>query len=120
MKPGEYFLAEGDIRANEGLETIAVSVANSGDRPIQVGSHVHFFEANRMLIFPRRRAYGFRLNIPSGTSVRFEPGETREVDLVAYGGNRVVYGFAGLVNGSLDQNMHNAVSLAQQRGYRGA
>lgn len=120
MIPGEYFLAEGTIHANEGLETTTVQVANTGDRPIQVGSHIHFFEANRMLMFPRRQAYGFRLNIPSGTSVRFEPGEVREVTLVAYGGRRVVYGFGGLVNGELEPNMSSALSLARQRGYKGA
>lgn len=120
MEPGEYFLAEGNIRANDGLKTVTIPVENGGDRPIQVGSHIHFFEANRMLAFPRERAYGFHLNIPSGTSVRFEPGETREVTLVAYGGRRVVHGFGGLVNGDLDQNRSNALSLARQRGYRGA
>jgi urease subunit beta len=120
MEPGEYFLAEGGIQANGGLETVTISVENSGDRPIQVGSHVHFFEANRMLVFPRERAYGFRLNIPSGTSVRFEPGDAREVILVAYGGRRVVHGFGGLVNGDLDQKRSSALSLARERGYRGA
>lgn len=120
VKPGEYFLAEGSVTANEGLVTVAISVANRGDRPIQVGSHTHFFEANRMLDFPREAAYGFRLNIPSGTSVRFEPGDTRDVELVEFGGNRTVYGFGGLVNGILEGRRQDALSLASQRGYKGA
>jgi urease subunit beta len=96
------FIREGDITLNEGRETITLQVANSGDRPIQVGSHFHFFETNPALLFDRDRARGFRLDIPAGTAVRFEPGQTREVTLMAYTGRRVVYGFNGLVNGPLE------------------
>lgn len=120
MEPGEYFLTSGGITANKGMEVISLDVENSGDRPIQVGSHTHFFEANKVLVFARGRAYGFRLNIPSGTSVRFEPGDVRRVDLVRYGGKRIVYGFGGLVGGDLDQKRDKAISLARKMGYRGA
>jgi urease subunit beta len=102
MTPGEIVSAEGDITLNAGRETRTLDVANTGDRPIQVGSHFHFFEANRALRFERTAARGFRLDIPAGTSVRFEPGEERSVNLVALGGRRVVRGFNGLVNGPLD------------------
>ncbi|HEY0581115.1 MAG TPA: urease subunit beta [Chloroflexota bacterium] len=102
MTPGEIVCAEGDITLNAGRETRTLDVANTGDRPIQVGSHFHFFEANRALRFERTAARGFRLDIPAGTSVRFEPGEERSVNLVALGGRRVVRGFNGLVNGPLD------------------
>jgi len=102
MIPGEILVAEGDIVLNKGRETVTLAVANSGDRPVQVGSHYHFFEVNPALKFDRAAARGFRLNIASGTAVRFEPGQTREVELVAYGGNRVVYGFRGEVMGALD------------------
>lgn len=102
MIPGEMFIQEGDIILNEGRETIALQVANSGDRPIQVGSHYHFFETNPALLFDRGRTLGFRLDIPAGTAVRFEPGQTREVTLVAYAGRRVVHGFNGRINGPLE------------------
>ena len=102
MIPGEYFLAEGDVVANQGRRTIELVVANTADRPIQVGSHFHFFEANRALRFDRAQAFGMRLNIPAGTAVRFEPGQTREVRLVAYAGAGIVHGFRGAVNGSLE------------------
>jgi urease subunit beta len=102
MTPGEIVVGEGDITLNEGRETTTVEVANVGDRPIQVGSHFHFFEANRALRFDRAVARGFRLDIPAGSSVRFEPGEERSVNLVALGGRRIVRGFNGLVNGPLD------------------
>ncbi len=92
----------GFIDLNVGRETRRLEVANSGDRPVQIGSHYHFFEVNSSLIFDRARSYGFRLNIASGTAVRFEPGQTREVELVAYAGDRMVFGFAGLVMGPLD------------------
>ncbi|HET7480106.1 MAG TPA: urease subunit beta [Rubrobacteraceae bacterium] len=90
------------MELNAGRETNAITVANTGDRPIQVGSHFHFFETNRALKFDRESAYGMRLNIPAGTSVRFEPGDEREVELVAIGGRRVVRGLNGLVEGALD------------------
>jgi urease subunit beta len=101
MIPGEYFLKSDPIEANAGRQTSHIAVTNQGDRPIQVGSHCHFFEVNRGLSFDRQAAYGMRLNIPAGTAVRFEPGDTKEVELVALGGTRTVYGINGLVNGKL-------------------
>lgn len=101
MIPGEYQIAEGTIALNVGREVISVSVANTGDRPIQVGSHYHFYETNAALDFDREAAKGFRLNIAAGTAVRFEPGQTRDVELVALSGRREVYGFRGQVMGSL-------------------
>lgn len=100
--PGEVILGEGDIVAFKGRQTVELLVANTGDRPIQVGSHCHFFEANRALRFDREKAYGFRLQVPAGTAVRFEPGEDKRVTLISVGGNRVAYGINGLVNGRLD------------------
>ena len=101
MNPGEMFCEPGDIEINVGRTTVTVKVANTGDRPIQVGSHYHFFETNPALRFTRASAKGFRLNIAAGTAVRFEPGQEREVELVAFGGDRVVYGFAAKVMGRL-------------------
>jgi urease subunit beta len=101
MIPGELFPADGDIELNDGRPTVTLTVANTGDRPIQVGSHYHFFETNPALQFDRDKARGFRLDIPAGTAVRFEPGQSREVQLVAYAGARRVVGFRGKVNGSL-------------------
>jgi urease beta subunit len=103
MKPGEILVAEGDIKLNEGRQTITLTVKNSGDRPIQVGSHYHFFEVNPALDFNRASTRGFRLNIVSGTAVRFEPGQDREVELVAYAGKREIWGFRGEVMGPLDK-----------------
>ena len=102
MIPGELIAADGEIELNAGRATVSVTVANTGDRPVQVGSHYHFFETNPALDFDRDATRGFRLNIPAGTAVRFEPGQTREVELVAYAGKRMVYGFNGLVMGPLD------------------
>ncbi len=102
MIPGEILPAPGDIELNAGRPTVKVQVANTGDRPIQVGSHYHFFETNRALQFDREPTRGFRLNIPAGTAVRFEPGQSREVELVAYAGERRVYGFNAKVMGPLD------------------
>jgi urease subunit beta len=104
MIPGEYFLIDEPIELNPGRATASVEVANRGDRPIQVGSHCHFFEVNRWLAFDRARAYGMRLDIPAGTAVRFEPGDTRSVDLVALGGARMVAGLNRLVEGPLDDD----------------
>jgi urease subunit beta len=101
MIPGELKAAAGEIALNEKRNTESVQVTNSGDRPIQVGSHYHFFETNEALQFERKKAYGHRLNIAAGTAVRFEPGQTRTVELVALAGLRRVYGFAGKVNGKL-------------------
>lgn len=102
MIPGEYFIEDGDIELNAGREVRKLKVANSGDRPIQVGSHYHFFETNEALVFDRPQARGFRLNIPAGTAVRFEPGQERTVEVVSLAGNRIVYGFRGKVMGKLD------------------
>jgi urease subunit beta len=99
--PGEIKVAPGDIVLNQGRKTVTLEVTNTGDRPIQVGSHYHFYETNDALEFDRRRAYGMRLNIAAGTAVRFEPGQTRTVELVALAGARKVYGFAGKVMGRL-------------------
>ncbi len=102
MIPGEIFPAEGELELNAGRAVISVVVANSGDRPIQVGSHYHFYETNPALKFERELAKGFRLDIPAGTAVRFEPGQQREVQLVAYAGLRRIYGFRQAVMGSLE------------------
>jgi urease subunit beta len=101
MIPGEYFLRSEPIEVNRGRVTAHLAVTNCGDRPIQVGSHCHFFEVNTALDFDRDAAYGMRLNIPAGTAVRFEPGDTKEIELVALGGTRTVYGINGRVNGKL-------------------
>jgi len=102
MIPGEVFFADGDIELNAGRPTSTLRVVNTGDRPVQVGSHYHFYETNTALHFDREAARGMRLDIPSGTAVRFEPGQAREVTLVPYGGSRTVIGFNGLVMGPLD------------------
>ena len=101
MIPGEYFIQDGDIELNKGRKSVTLSVANSGDRPIQVGSHYHFFEANPALRFDRKKARGMRLDIAAGTAVRFEPGQTREVTLVPLAGTRTVYGFRQEIMGKL-------------------
>ena len=101
MIPGELRVAEGDIELNVGRKTVTVKVANTGDRPVQIGSHYHFFEVNDALIFDRDAARGFRLNIASGTAVRFEPGQERTVELVEYAGAKEVYGFQGKVMGKV-------------------
>lgn len=101
MIPGELFIRDGDIELNKGRKTATLSVSNTGDRPIQVGSHYHFFETNPALKFDRKKARGMRLNIPAGTAVRFEPGQSRDVTLVALAGSRTIYGFRGDVMGKL-------------------
>ncbi|MBF7731037.1 urease subunit beta [Pseudomonas sp. N040] len=101
MIPGEYLIQDGEIELNAGRRTLRLTVANSGDRPIQVGSHFHFFETNDALLFDRTAARGMRLNIAAGTAVRFEPGQSREVELVDLAGGRRVFGFAGRVMGEL-------------------
>ena len=101
MIPGEIITQDGDIELNAGRNTVALTVANHGDRPIQVGSHYHFYETNNALVFERDKARGYRLNIAAGTAVRFEPGQTRDVELVEYAGARVVYGFQGKVQSAL-------------------
>ncbi|MQA31439.1 MAG: urease subunit beta [Luteitalea sp.] len=117
MVPGEYFLRAEPIEINAGRPTVVVAVANRGDRPIQVGSHFHFFEVNRALGFDREQAYGMRLNIAAGTAVRFEPGDTREVELVALGGTREVRGLNGLVGGRLDDPEIRARALETIRDF---
>ena len=102
MIPGELFIKSGTIDLNEGRDVVTLKITNTGDRPIQVGSHYHFYETNSALDFDREATIGFRLDIPAGTAVRFEPGQSREVDLIAYQGNREVYGFNGKINGSLE------------------
>lgn len=101
MKPGEILVGDGDITLNADRETVVLTVKNSGDRPVQVGSHYHFYEVNPALVFDRDKARGFRLNIASGTAIRFEPGQDREVELVAYAGDRKVYGFRAEIMGDL-------------------
>ena len=118
VRPGEYLLAEEPIIANSGRETAELTVRNTGDRPVQVGSHAHFFEVNRALAFDRAGAFGRRLNIPAGTAVRFEPGEERQVELVALGGTAEVYGLSGLTEGGTGQSEREAaLSRAAQRGF---
>ncbi|MBM4135135.1 MAG: urease subunit beta [Nitrospira sp.] len=111
--PGQILFGSGDIEANAGRPTKELSVANTGDRPIQVGSHCHFFEANRALKFDREQAFGFRLCIPAGTAVRFEPGEEKRVTVVALAGKRVAHGINGLTEGSLDDAQVRAKALAR-------
>lgn len=117
--PGEVILGQGDIVAFEGRKTVELTVANTGDRPIQVGSHCHFFEANRALRFDREKAFGFRLQVPAGTAVRFEPGEEKRVMLVAFGGNRIAHGINGLTNGRIDDPQVRAAALrrAAEQGF---
>ena len=120
--PGEIIPEKGTILLNEGKETISLEVVNTGDRPIQVGSHYHFFEVNKQLSFDRKAAYGMRLDIPAGTAVRFEPGETKEIVLVAIGGTREGYGLNGLVNGKMDDPTvkEKAFQTAKEKGFHGS
>jgi urease beta subunit len=117
MIPGEYFLESDPIELNAGRATRRVEVSNRGDRPVQIGSHCHFFEVNRHLAFDREAAYGMRLNVPAGTAVRFEPGDTREVELVALGGSRMVYGLNRLVEGQLDDATVRTAAMAAVRAF---
>lgn len=114
MIPGECILCDREIVANEGRETMKVKVSNTGDRPIQVGSHFHFFEANKALIFNRKRAFGMRLNIPAGTATRFEPGEEKEITLVALGGEKRVYGLNALTEGATTDPAVKDLALKKQ------
>ena len=104
MIPGEYILAPGAIECNKDRKVAAIKVVNTGDRPVQVGSHFHFFEVNRQMEFDREKAFGMRLNIAAGTAVRFEPGEEKEVELVSFGGGQRIFGFNNLVDGSIQGN----------------
>src|SRR5437868_6843982 len=115
MIPGEYLLADGDLELNAGRPTATLSVNNTGDRPVQVGSHFHFFEVNRALVFDRAAAYGMRLDIPAGTAVRIEPGEIKTVTLIPLSGERQVYGGSGLVMGALDDPAIKQQSLERMR-----
>lgn len=119
--PGAYQVAEGDIELNPGRPTVTLVVRNTGDRPVQVGSHFHFFEVNRALEFDRARAFGFRLSIPAGTAVRFEPGQEKEVLLCTFGGRQHLTGLNGLTNGDLsNENRDAAISRARAAGFKGA
>ena len=121
MIPGEYLLADTPIEANAGRLTRELEVANTADRPIQVGSHFHFFEANKELRFDRSLAFGMRLNVPAGTAVRFEPGDSKLVSLVAIGGHAAVFGFNALTNGPAGaEQLEGALELARSQGYSGA
>ena len=122
MIPGEYVLSSDPVLCNSNRKTIKITVRNKGDRPCQIGSHTHFFEVNRALDFPREKAFGYRLNIPAGTSVRFEPGDSKEVELCEIGGKRISYGFNGLTMGSMNSSvvMHAAVEKAKKLGFNGA
>ena len=115
MIPGEYILKETNIECNVGRQTIKIAVVNTGDRPVQIGSHFHFFEVNKQIEFDREKAFGMRLNIAAGTAIRFEPGEEKEVQLVTFGGAQKVYGFNNLVNGDIaevnkEQSVQNALN----------
>ena len=120
MIPGEYILSSEPVICNPNYKTVKVTVKNTGDRACQIGSHTHFFEVNRALEFPRDQTYGYRLNIPAGTSIRFEPGDSREVELCALGGKRIVYGFNGLTMGGLNSSVIKdaAMDKAKKLGYR--
>ncbi len=121
MIPGEYLLAEAEIEANAGRPTIRLTVANTGDRPIQVGSHFHFFEANKALRFERARAFGMRLDVPAGTAVRFEPGDEKVVQLVELGGAREVYGLNALTEGPAAADRRaQGLRRAMDGGFQGA
>lgn len=119
MIPGEYLLRDEPVELNAGRKAIRVRVDNAGDRPIQVGSHTHFFEVNKHLRFDRARAYGCHLNIPAGTALRFEPGEGREIEVVPFAGARRVFGMSGLVSGALDDERERALQRAADRGFTG-
>jgi len=121
MKPGEYFIENESIELNSGRPALTVKVANTGDRPVQVGSHFHFFEVNKCLDFDREQCFGKRLDIPSGTAVRFEPGEEKEVTLTELGGNKAVYGLNGLTEGGTKDrsSLDSALKKAARLGFKG-
>lgn len=119
MIPGEYRLAKGEIELNAGRETVRLRVSNTGDRPVQIGSHFHFVEVNDFLLFDRKEAIGKRLNIPAGTAVRFEPGQEHEVELVELAGHREVYGISNLTNGSVDRK-GEILQRAKDLSFKGA
>ena len=113
MTPGEYILSSSNIECNVGRETATIVVVNTGDRPVQIGSHFHFFEVNKQMEFAREKAFGMRLNIAAGTAVRFEPGEEKQVELVAFGGNRKLFGFSNLTNGETISASAKEAALAK-------
>lgn len=119
--PGEFFIEEGTIKLNEGKRTVTIAVVNTADRPVQVGSHFHFFEVNKLLEFDRAASFGMRLDIPAGTAVRFEPGESKQVQLVEIGGSREGHGLNGLVEGALDDSTVKATAFekAKELGFKG-
>ena len=119
---GEYVLSSDPVICNENRKTVKISVSNKGDWPCQIGSHTHFFEINRAMDFPREQAFGYRLNIPAGTSIRFEPGDTKDVELCEIGGKRVCFGFNGLTMGGLDSSTMKQAALEKARtlGFGGA
>jgi urease subunit beta len=119
MIPGEYILKSEDIHANKGRATVKITVVNTGDRPVQIGSHYHFFEVNKELSFDRSAAFGMRLNIAAGTAVRFEPGERKHVELVDFGGNKIIYGFNDLTNGIIsEENKKAAIEKAISKNFK--
>ena len=122
MIPGEYFLSHEPIEANSRRRATTLIIRNTGDRPIQVGSHYHFFEVNRALVFERKKAFGMRLNIPAGTALRFEPGQEREVQLVEFRGTKSVCGLNGLTEGNIDdaETKRAALERVKKRGFGGA
>ncbi len=118
MIPGEYILVTGSIECNVDRPTTIITVVNTGDRPVQIGSHFHFFEVNRLLQFEREKAFGMRLNIAAGTAVRFEPGEEKEVQLVSFGGNKKIVGFSNLVDGDInEENRKSALKKARDKNF---
>ncbi len=122
VAPGQLLPAAGEIEINKGRRKVSIEVTNTGDRPVQIGSHYHFFETNRALDFDREAAYGMHLDIPAGTAVRFEPGEAKQVSLTCFGGSQMLYGLNDLTNGSAksDDNKTRALQSARQRNFRGA
>lgn len=120
MIPGEYVLGKGDIECNVGRTTAKLVVVNTGDRPVQIGSHFHFFEVNKQLHFEREKAFGMRLNIAAGTAVRFEPGEEKEVEVVSFGGNKKIVGFSNLVDGEINEEKKKAaLAKAAEEKFKG-
>jgi len=119
--PGEYILSSEPVICNDNRKTVTLTVNNTGDRPCQIGSHTHFFEVNKALEFPREKAFGYRLNIPAGTSIRFEPGDSKEVELCELGGARIVYGFNGLTMGGIRSTVSKSAALdkARRLGFKG-
>ena len=117
MTPGEYILADNLVECNVGRDIIELNIVNTGDRPVQIGSHFHFFEVNKQMNFDREKAFGMRLNIPAGTAVRFEPGEEKEIQLVAFGGNQILYGFNNLVDGDTKSKKVKVAAMKKMKKF---